>query len=242
MSRESVAGHIMRLTRSGHILGKGYLVAQDKAMLIIGASNVDIQGHPSDQFYAGDSSQGHIRQSAGGVARNIAENLQRLGVSCRLLTVVGQDQAGDWMLETLSHCGIETRDIWRLAEWPTSRYLSIQNDQGELVAAIADMRILDTLTPHLLQQKHKLLQAAPTILLDANLPEATLEWLAQQPLTATLYADAVSATKAPRLRAILPKLQLLKVNVAEAKALLSTHITDPDTLAQQLLASGVQQI
>jgi len=44
MSRESIAGYIMRLTRKGAILGKGYILPKENNIVVIGGANVDISG------------------------------------------------------------------------------------------------------------------------------------------------------------------------------------------------------
>jgi pseudouridine kinase len=46
---------------------------------IIGGINIDIEGAPFKKLKYQDSNPGKIRLSYGGVGRNIAENLARLG-------------------------------------------------------------------------------------------------------------------------------------------------------------------
>ncbi len=245
MSRESIAGHIMRLIRSGHILGKGYIIPQQDTLLVIGGCNLDINGSPLNPMKPHDSNPGIIQQSAGGVGRNIAENIVRLGNQIHFLSIVGQDSSGDWLLEKSRQCGITTQDIIRHPDFNTSTYLSINDENGELVSAIADMKIIDALDSRMLENKMPLLQSTQRILIEANLAQSTIEWLADLPLQADFYADAVSAIKAPRLRPLLPKLSLLKVNRDEARMLLdispSSSITD-DQLAQNCLDKGVQAV
>ena len=49
-------------------------------ILVLGASIVDIIGFSKREFKAKDSNPGAIKISLGGVCRNIAENLARVGV------------------------------------------------------------------------------------------------------------------------------------------------------------------
>ncbi|MFT2111194.1 PfkB family carbohydrate kinase [Marinomonas sp. 2405UD68-3] len=245
MSRESIAGHIMRLIRAGHILGKGYIIPQQDTLLIIGGCNLDINGSSLSRMKRNDSNPGSIQQSAGGVGRNIAENVVRLGNQIHFLSIVGQDSSGDWLLEKNRQCGINTQDIVRHPDFNTSRYLSINDESGQLVSAIADMKIIDALDRRLLENKMPLLQSTKRILVEANLAQTTIEWLADLPLTVDFYADAVSATKASRLRPLLSRMSLLKVNRDEAKALLnipaSEDITD-EQLAQDCIDKGVKAV
>jgi pseudouridine kinase len=247
MSRESVAGHIMQLTRQGYILGKGYLLAEQKTYVVLGGANVDINGHSNALLLVGDSNPGNITQSPGGVGRNIAENLARLGENVHLISPIGLDQRGDWLIDKTRQSGVNTNNVLRHETLPTGTYLSISNENGTLAAAIADMRIIDTLDEQKLDTKQALLKSAYNIIIDANLPEKSIAWLAQQALSTDFVADAVSTTKAPRLRPILSRLALLKVNQDEARAILNDGTTNleqnsPEQLAQALLDKGVRAV
>ncbi|RBO86025.1 carbohydrate kinase [Marinomonas aquiplantarum] len=242
MTRESVASHIMQLTRQGHILGKGYLLAEQNAYVVIGGANVDINGNSLVQWLPQDSNPGQINQSPGGVGRNIAENLARLGEKVHLIAPIGLDQRGDWLIEQTRTSGVDTHHVIRHDNLPTGTYLAISNELGQLQAAIADMRIIDTLETSRLVAKTALLQGASRIIVDANLSQECITWLAQQPINATFIADAVSATKAPKLLPILAHLDVLKVNQDEARAILNSQEEDPKQLAKTLRQQGVQTV
>lgn len=242
ISRESVAGYVMRLTRKGAILGKGYILPAGNTLLVIGGANVDLTGTATDAYRSADSNPGQVQQSAGGVGRNIAENLARLGNDVALLSLIGDDSRGRFLVDQAQEAGLQTQHMTRHPELATSTYLALNNEQGELVGAIADMAIIEQLTPALLAEKTALLQSSSTLIVEANLPVSTLGWLADQSLTAPIVADAVSATKAVRLQPLLHRVDLLKVNRSEALALLEDLAdTDPDdtTLIEALLARGV---
>ncbi|EAR09908.1 carbohydrate kinase [Reinekea blandensis] len=245
LSRESVAGHIMRLTRKGEILGKGYILPAGQTLVVLGGANVDLTGTSADTFRPGDSNPGGVKQGAGGVGRNIAENLARLGNEVVMVTLVGDDSRGRYLIEQAQEAGIQTQAMVRHSEHATSTYLALNNDQGELVGAIADMAIIEQLTPEWLAERMSLLQSAQTLLVEANLPEATLTWLGEQSLNAPLVADAVSATKAVRLKPLLHRLDLLKVNRSEALTLIdepaSSDLSD-EQLILRLLACGVTSV
>jgi pseudouridine kinase len=84
------------------------------------------------------------------------------------------------------------------------------------------------------------------VVVEANVPEATLAWLATLPLKGAIYADAVSTAKASRLKPLLAHLRVLKANQSEATALLDqteadTNI-DTKALSASLLAQGIQTV
>ncbi|WP_020408340.1 PfkB family carbohydrate kinase [Hahella ganghwensis] len=241
MSRESVAGHIMRLTRKGKILGKGYIFPAQKNIVVLGGANVDLTGTCLSGYLAGDSNPGGISQTAGGVGRNIAENLVRLGIVTHLLSAVGNDSRGQWLLDQIRQCGISTEYCLIKPQHRTGTYLAINNSQGELQGAVADMEVIDALSAQDLIERQSLLQSATHIVIEANCSAALISWISTQSFNCALSADAVSESKAPRLVPLLHKLHLLKVNRAEARAILGSDGSDSDMI-HQLLSRGVKKV
>ena len=90
ITRSSVGVHIANLMRKGKLLGRGYLLAEESYVAVIGAVNVDISGTPDTALLPGDSNPGHVRVTMGGVGRNIAESRDGLMLGCR--NVVGGDR------------------------------------------------------------------------------------------------------------------------------------------------------
>ena len=93
----------------------------------------------------------------------------------------------------------------------------------DMVAAIADMAICDRLTPAFLESQLDMLNGAGLVVLDANLTEESLVYLAKH-VTAPLAADPVSVKKAVKLQSALPCLSLLKPNRPEASCLTGVPI------------------
>jgi pseudouridine kinase len=180
---------------------------------------VDIAGRAALAARPGDSTPGSVRQSPGGVARNIAENLARLGHPVRLVSALGRDAAGRWLRTQTAAAGVDVRGCIGVAGAATAHYLSLHAPDGTLLQAVNDMAVLDALSPERLAREHRHLRAARAIVVDANLRPDTLAWLFSQEFEAPVFADAVSAAKAPRLQPWLRRLHTLKLNRAEAQAL-----------------------
>ena len=87
IARSSVAVHISNLIKKGYILGRGYIVQDNSYVAIVGGANVDIQGFPYNSLIYRDSNPGKVEFSLGGVGRNIGENLTRLGIPVKLISV-----------------------------------------------------------------------------------------------------------------------------------------------------------
>ena len=210
-------------------------------VLVIGGANVDMSGTCQGRLIPGDSNPGIVSSGAGGVGRNIADNLARLGLSSTLLSVFGNDVGRTIIEKSCQSAGVDTSPSLVIDGAATGTYLAIHNQLGALLAAISDMTITESLTPDRLKERLPIIQSFPTLVLDANLPQASLEWLVEHSQNQTLMVDAVSATKAVRLKRMLPKIDLLKVNRDEASAILGKS-ADDKSLSAALHERGVKTI
>ena len=78
----------------------------DKTLLLIGGSNIDYIATSKDKLIKKVSNIGTVSISFGGVMRNIAENLARLGNKIDFLTAIGDDANGKAMRDDLESLGI----------------------------------------------------------------------------------------------------------------------------------------
>jgi len=245
ITRSAAAGHLMNATKKGLIKGRGYVLSDAPFVSIVGGANIDIHGRSSADLRRRDSNPGEVTTSAGGVARNVAESLCRLGVDARLITAIGNDQHGR-VLQSLSRdAGIDMQYTHEIAAAPTSTYISVLDNTGDMQVAIADMSVIDHLTADRLRSQQAMLQQSALIVVDANLSEDTLRWLAGVAGSIPLFADTVSTAKALRLRPVLASIHTLKANAAEAEALTgmpANSIKQLRRLAGSLHAAGVQRV
>jgi len=219
ISRSAVAGHIMRLTTKGVIKGRGYIISDSPFGVVIGGANMDICGAPADELRMQDSNPGTVTSSPGGVARNIAENLARLGADCRLITAVGADHHGDLLLEQGQAAGIDMRYVLQLDGVQTSTYVSTLDNTGDMLVAINDMSIVDELRPERLQAHEQMLRQARLVIADTNLGEDALAYISEILVEQPLFVDVVSTAKAPRIKPYLNTVHTLKASRIEAEAL-----------------------
>ena len=193
-------------------------VATGAPVYVIGGVNMDISGTPAGTLRPGDSNPGRVSLSPGGVGRNIAENLSRLGRRVSLITILGNDPYADVIREHCRNVGIDLSMSFTDPLGHTSTYLCLNEQNGDLHAAVSDMAICEQLTPERLEPILPALNRGSFLIADANLPEETLAWIAAH-VTIPLAADPVSTAKASRLRPLLPKLTFLKPNLPEAEIL-----------------------
>jgi pseudouridine kinase len=214
--------------------------------LIIGAASIDTKGRASQPLQSGTSTPGAIRISVGGVGRNIAENLARLGERVVLLSAVGDDGSGRRILQQAAECGIDVSHMLVNAEHRTAAYLAVLDETGNLVTSIDDMGISsETLTPSFIYRHRALFRDARMVVLDANLSTATLDTIFRltHRYQVPVCADPTTATLAPRLCPHLADLVLVTPNGAEAEALCGVRVADRASgldAAQKLVALGVE--
>src|SRR5699024_3306706 len=129
-----------------------------------------------DYIMKGTSNPVVSTTSVGGVARNIAENLGRLGSHIKLLTVRGEDS--DWVkIENETKAYVDLDDVIGLKEFATGSYTAILNHAGDMEVAYANMDIFDALTVERMQTKETVLKQADSIVIDLNCPKETIEYV-----------------------------------------------------------------
>lgn len=73
---------------------------------VIGGMNIDITGEPLGPLIERDVNPGRVRLSYGGVGRNIAENLVRMGFDVQLVAPIGADVYGEMLVRSCKELGI----------------------------------------------------------------------------------------------------------------------------------------
>jgi pseudouridine kinase len=193
----------------------------DAPVLVIGAAGVDVIGRLETDIQAATSTPAKIQHSYGGVARNIAENLGRLGQPVRLLTVVGDDASGDELLAHATKAGVDVSAVIRSKDYPTGHYLGVVDKNGVLKFAVDDMRLMEELTSAYLKEQEELFKSSSLVFVDANLPKKTIRTslsLARR-ANVPVCADPTSSSLAEKLKTFVPRLFLVTPNCQEARVL-----------------------
>lgn len=207
------------------------------SILCIGAAHVDYRGVLRGPTVLGTSNRGDVHRDFGGVARNVAENLARLGMSVAMLSRVGGDATGAAVRKHLDEMGIDTSLISQSPLQPSASYTAILESNGELVIGLNDADIYEELTWDLLEPELPRMRANSPWFVDTNVPGSTIERLAA---LKPLYVDGVSVERVRRLRPILNEVAALFTNLAQASSLADRELEDPRQAAEALYALGVQ--
>ena len=211
----------------------------------VGAAAIDRRFQAAAAITLGTSNPASGATGFGGVARNVAETLARLGVPTRFFGAVGDDENGRAVLRHLRSCGVDTGQVVVAAGQRTAEYVAIHEADGSLFVGVSDMAALDRYGPEDLERSWPHLAAAAWIFADCNLPAETIATLARRrrPNDFRLAIDAVSTTKARRLPRDLSGIDALFLNRDEASALLdAAPDTDPAHMAQALHGRGAARV
>jgi pseudouridine kinase len=220
LSRSAVAGHIAGLIRERKLLGRAYVLPDRRPVVCVGAANLDRKLRSHAPLAMGTSNPATQTESFGGVARNIAENLARLGSPVALLTAIGSDGSGAALLAHAETVGIDTRGALRLEDASSGTYTALLGQDGEMVVALADMALYDRIDPAFVATRQAQIATAALLVADLNLPAQTIEALVGQARRAEvpLVLVAVSEPKMARLPRDLAGVRLLILNAGELAA------------------------
>jgi pseudouridine kinase len=214
-------------------------------VVVIGAAAMDTKGRPHAALKPGTSCEGDIRISVGGSARNVAENLARLGVPTTMLTAVGKDESGRRILNQAKESGINVERVIETGEHHTAAYMTIHDDRGVPTYSIYDMGILSLITPQYLYHNRRVIAESALIAVDANLSPKTLRsvFAIARKRGIRVCADPTAVGLAQRLKPYLSELYMIRPNAAEAEALTGLPVTNTNKAlraAKALVSMGVR--
>ena len=222
----------------------------DAEVVVIGGINVDIKSRVDASLVMATSNPGTTTITAGGVGRNVAESLARLGVRTSLISAVGDDAFATVAIKRTADAGVDLRGVLELKDTPTGTYTAVIGTTGELAVGVASMQALRSITPAVIRTHHALIRSARWLVLDANLePEVlvcALDLAAHHRVAVAI--DPVSVPKSERVRAMLHAshpIALLTPNRDELAHLVernSINDADLDSACRTLHAQGVQTV
>jgi pseudouridine kinase len=194
----------------------------------IGGAVLDRKLHLHAPPVPGTSNPARMVVADGGVARNVAETLARLGVEVALVSRVGTDAAGRSMLAGLGAVKVDTSGVVAVPGGHTAEYVAVLHGH-DLVVGAAAMDVLDDIGVDDVDRCWPPDDAGAWAFLDCNCPAAALGRAVARARSGgvRLAVDAVSTRKAVRLPADLSGVSALFCNRDEAAAWLSQH-GDPD--------------
>lgn len=216
----------------------------DGYVLVIGAAGIDTKGYASATLESGTSNPGKIKSSSGGVARNISENLSRLGQTVMLLSAVGNDPSGERVIKQLQKAGIDTADLLVVDNRRTAAYLALYDENKALIHSIDDMSVLDAISAQYVYRQRALIHNADMVVMDGNLSVAVIASVIKQATAkkVPIVVDPTSVSLADKIIPHLANLYMVTPNAAEAEVLTGQRVKTRGQAikaAHELVALGV---
>lgn len=218
---------------------------QTPDVVVVGAACLDVKGRIGGDIVAGTSNPGEVRVSVGGCARNVAENLARLGMPTALLSVVCQDDFGRTIVQQTERAGVDTDHVLMSCAQHSAAYMALLSAPGALLVAVDDTAAVAALTPEYIGDHAELLEAARMVVMDANVPLDAAETLLSicQAAHVPVALDPAAYGPALRYRPLVGAYYLMVPNAVEAQALTGLPVADAAqaaVAAKHLTAEGVQ--
>ncbi|XP_072291752.1 uncharacterized protein [Eucyclogobius newberryi] len=145
-------------------------------IVVIGGINVDfIAKGKTDVLLSGQTNPGSVCQSFGGVGRNIADALSRLGQNPLFISATGADSHSEAVFSYCKH--MNTSGVVKLKERSTATYCAVITASGELSLGLGDMDIHQEITEQYVSQFENQLSCSTLVCLDGNLPDTTINYV-----------------------------------------------------------------
>ncbi|XP_043495368.1 pseudouridine-metabolizing bifunctional protein C1861.05 [Polistes fuscatus] len=151
-----------------------HLPAFKRSPVVVGAAILDtiLQVEDSEIKLDGRMHAGQGRQSCGGVGRNVADALIKLGAhDTRFISVVGNDEPGTAIFQSLKGGG---GTLERSSDLSTASCTVIVDAKGECCFIVGEMSAFAAIDTDLIRKYQTQLEEASIIVIDANLPAETM--------------------------------------------------------------------
>jgi pseudouridine kinase len=169
--------------------------------------------------------------------------LQKIDVD--LITVVGADPFGKFLRENCTEIGINT-DAWIIKNnISTGVYIATLENTGELYTGFNATTATESIKTAELTKYRNRIKDTELLIMDLNLSEKIIALTVELRNERPIMVDAVSAAKAPRIKSVLGKIDILKLNRIEAEALTGITLDTKQRVKQaahSLVSSGAKRV
>lgn len=143
-------------------------------IITIGTVYVDIKGYPEGPFFPTGRNAGDIKYFHGGVARNIAEDVAKLGEDSILVSLVDFSGAASDVLKHLAGVNVSTNYV-KATEQGMGTWMAVFDNNGELCASISKRPELLPICDTLIANEKQIFQGAAGILLEIDIDEEIVD-------------------------------------------------------------------
>ncbi|KAM5548948.1 hypothetical protein ABKV19_000390 [Rosa sericea] len=228
---DSITRHLLLPLQSNHGLQKVVLSSnaglkdEEAEAVVIGGMVLDIHATPSVPANPRTTTPGKVSYVLGGVARNVAECMSKLGAKPFMISALGLDMAGNLLLEHWESAGLSTKGIWKHQNIETAVVCSILDASGELAAAVASVESIEKfLTPEWIEQFGCNIRSSTVVMVDANLNPSALKSSCQLAAESKIpvWFEPVSVEKSRRINSVVKYISIASPNEDELVAMANT--------------------
>ncbi|MEG0077903.1 carbohydrate kinase family protein [Anaerorhabdus sp.] len=194
-------------------------------VFVIGGANVDICGASFKPLQMYDSNPGVITTSFGGVGRNIAENLTRLGKEVYFISIFADDLYGIQLKKHCEDVGMNCSLSKVVHDARSSIYLAILDEKHDMHLAMSDMDILNHMDNVMLASILPQIEEDDLLVIDTNLRKDLIDYITTN-TRAKIAIDPISTAKADKVKGILNRFSIFKPNKYESTIFTNIKITD----------------
>ena len=137
-------------------------------MLVIGAVFVDVKGFAREKYMPLERNVGDVQVVAGGVCRNVAENLSRLGRPAQFVSMVDDDAFGRQVRDGLAALGVGVEHVIS-APRGMGMWLAILDERGDLAGSISRQPDFDALEAYLRERGDEIMAATDGVALEFDM-------------------------------------------------------------------------
>lgn len=191
--------------------------------VVVGALILDVHAKPSSTApISGTTVPGQVLFTPGGVARNVAECIFKLGIRPFMIGALGIGGPANVLLKDWK---LSTEGILRREDITTPIVSLVYDIHGEVSAGVARVDAVEKfLTPEWIQRFEPNISSAPVLVIDANLSTLALEAsckLAAE-FNVPVWFEPVSVTKSRRIASIAMYVTVVSPNQHELIAMANT--------------------
>ena len=207
---------------------------------VVGTIFKEYCGMPLHAIAPGASVEGHFFEMIGGVGRNIACNLKKLGEDVYFVTAVGDDEDSFSIMDDCESYGVNTDYAVSVSGEKLPKRMRLTTTGGDTELAVHDGKSFFALKQEFfLAHCMDLLDEVDAVVLDGDLPAKALEFLTSV-CTCPIYCDPASTENTGKLRPLLSRIHLIKPDLQESLSLAASK--DLPVAAERLNQFGVEKV
>jgi pseudouridine kinase len=143
-------------------------------VVTVGTVYVDIKGYPDGEFFPTGRNAGDIKYFHGGVARNIAEDVAKLGADSMLVSLVDKSGVASDVIKHLQDVNVRTDHV-KTTEKGMGTWMAVFDGNGNLCASISKRPDLLPICDILKTDEEKIFKDAAGILLEIDIDEEIVD-------------------------------------------------------------------